>query len=300
MNFFDLHGPAFLLAYGVLFLIAIIGANAVYINALKVSGGAEAVPRLDPYEVAFLSGGAGRVFLTALTALSLRELITIDETQRTISINPAATRTQGLLPIEADLLDECKRQTALKDLYKHVETKLGHLQEKLIACRLIASEHDRNEGYGMAFLVMLSLPVFVGVPQLINGIIHGKPVVFLVFMIFCTLLATFIICALISKSRLTNLGRDVLSTMQRDNSALQLNCVSCPSTLSPTDLALGFGLFGAAAAATASPFLMARRGLQPATGGSCGGGGCGGSGCGGGGGGCGGGGCGGCGGGCGG
>jgi len=69
MNYFEIHGPMFLVIYAVFFVLAIIGANMAYAQALTVEE-FKTVPDLKPYEVAYLAGGDSRVFLTAVAALS--------------------------------------------------------------------------------------------------------------------------------------------------------------------------------------------------------------------------------------
>jgi uncharacterized protein (TIGR04222 family) len=236
-----------------------------------------------------------------------RKLLEVDVTKK--SITPTAEASEGLNPFEHTLLDICEREHTTDGAYKQVQAALRQTRDNLQALKLLATDDTVGVGVGMAFLELVSLPAITGLIQLFTGLASHRPVGFLIALLFISSITAVLLPAWLTKNRLTDFGREVLDKLQEQNSALQWNCKTNPGSLTATELAVAFGLFGAGAAAAGSTFLLARKALTPSTssgcgGGACGGGGCGGGGCHGGGGcgggscggGCGGGGCGGCGG----
>jgi uncharacterized protein (TIGR04222 family) len=145
----------------------------------------------------------------------------------------------------------------------------------------------------LAAIIMAS-PLVLGLAKIVVGASRGRPVEFLVMA--CVATAVLALLFLLAHSRRTARGQALFESIRDDNtkpvSVLQTNV----STMTPIDVAMTIGLFGAGMLA-AGPLEKVHGMLKR----NSGGGGCGSTDSGGGGGGCGGGGCGGggCGGGCG-
>jgi uncharacterized protein (TIGR04222 family) len=306
MNGFELHGPLFLLVYAIFFALGLIGARKFYDQALAVTDDSD-VPQLDPYEVAYLSGGDARLFLTIVASLSDRKIASIGIMTKTISVNKFPN--SALNSIETKLLEIFQRYSSMHEAFAKAKDYFRPIRRRLESLQLLATDDQVLQGRTWAFLSILSLPLLFGSFQIVGGLSSHRPVGFLIALCLLSVITAFVAPFLIAKNRLTSKGKSLLDRLRTEYSALELNSRYCPSAMNPPDLVLAYGLFGAAAVGSA--FTSARSALsRSASGSSCGGGGCGGSGCGGGsggsscgsgsscggGGGCGGGGCGGCGG----
>ena len=187
MNLFDIHGPMFLYIYITFFALALVGARMSYDQALTVAD-SESKPRLDPYEVAYLSGGSARVFLTALTTLSHANFLEIHDTSKSVKVksddNPAD-------PFERALLDLCRQEPSVDKLYEKVQALLSPARQKLTAMNLLATEEQVNNGKKSTFWILISLVLFVGMFQLVSGYVNHKPVGFLTVLVTMNALAAF-------------------------------------------------------------------------------------------------------------
>ncbi|MGH9553437.1 MAG: TIGR04222 domain-containing membrane protein, partial [Terriglobales bacterium] len=119
MNFFDLHGPAFLIMYVAFFMLSIMGAKSAYQHLTTVSGTDE-VPKLDPYETAYLNGGSARVLLSATASLAERGIIEINEKTKSIELK-ADPDLRNLPPIERELIAACGPANTVTAVFKQME-----------------------------------------------------------------------------------------------------------------------------------------------------------------------------------
>ena len=112
MNPFDLHGPEFLLFYGI-FAGIVIGFAAWF--RMQKEGGRAPKIDLDPYVIAYLRGGINEVIRVAAVSLVDRRLLTADGTslKRTSHANPASVRQ----PIEKWILIKTEHTVAASDLF---------------------------------------------------------------------------------------------------------------------------------------------------------------------------------------
>jgi uncharacterized protein (TIGR04222 family) len=277
MNSFEIHGPLFLLVYSVFFVLGLIGAKQFYEQALTVSED-DTFPELTPYEIAYLSGGDARVFLTAVAALTDRNILQVGQVTRTLLVT--SSRNIDLDPIESGLLETCQSESSINKAFVTAQRTFLPIKRRLMDLELLATEGQVVKGRMWAFFVLISLPLFVGAFQIIGGVATHRPVGYLVILFIISFIASMIMPFVYSRKRLTNKGLVVLEHLRNENSALELNSRTCPAAMSPPDLALAYGLFGAAAAGSSFMFAQSALSRSVARSGGCGAGGCGGAGCG--------------------
>lgn len=293
MNVFDLRGPEFLLFY-----IMLIGGAILLGRIVRriLRGSTEAWPvdvTWTPFEVAHLRGGAQGTFVTAVTSLIHRDLIRL----RSGRLTATAQKPHDLAREEAVVLAGVRSDPGAKLNSIRSRTSFD-LQAPRLAQYDLLLPTDRKAMCWTIVVIITAVVLTIGAIKVNVGMNRHKPVGFLVAL---SVLSVVLIPAICRPGRRTAKGDQVLDKMQKEYAALKLSAAKNPSILAPDEMALAFGLFGAAALA-APQFTELRRDLRQAGGDgsyvhSCSGGsscGEGGSSCGGGSG-CGGGGCGGCG-----
>ncbi len=302
MSVFDLNGPAFLGVYAVLLFVTVIWSvrrRQRVLDKFSLPGAAET--RLtDPYEIAYLAGGAPRCAQLVVVKLIQCGAVKWERTRilRESRLVAVGQVEQDFNAIERTLfismLSHGKKGMALDDVSRLVSTKLSGIESRLAKLGLRPTASEASGRGRFIVLPMLALMGF-GMVKVVVGISRDKPVMFLILLI----VITFIIAAIVAahKKKLTPAGEELLARMRADNAR--------PSDMEPLNASLcAIALLGISAAAT-DPLLVgldaaltkdiSRIGQQSGSSG-CGGAGCcgGSSGCSSG---CGGGGCGGCGGG---
>lgn len=296
MNPLDLPGPAFLALYAAVLGTAVVAA--LFLRWSLRGPGGEPPPEalaLDPYEIAFLAGGAPFALNAAFASLCQRGVLAPDPSRRHLTVQ--ADLEPDAFPAERAafrLVREAPERTiaqlraasppppGIADLGARLEAReLWMTPQRFAAARFRPP-------------LVVGAAVLLGVAKIIIGILRERPVVFLVALCLVGLVVT--LCLLGTLGQRTRRGDRVLELLRLRNAALRAAAARGAATLAPRDLVFALGLFGFGVLYH-GPLAPVALALQPpgsSAGG--GGGGDGGGGCGGGGGG-GGGGCGGCGGG---
>jgi uncharacterized protein (TIGR04222 family) len=301
-------GGGFLSLYTLLLLIAC-WIPAVFRQRVKHSAKTSA---LDPYEVAYLAGGAHRVLGTALTRLmdvgilklhAERESdkITGATCERSEDLVKADQRVDDLHPVERKVLAHVPSGKVEVDALTAIADQLSsHIRYRLIQAGLVIEHGEILGERASALWCLLGLGV-LGVSRLIYGMQNYHPIAFLTILLLITMVAFF---HHLKKSRtLTPLGEEVLGELTRQHQALKIDSTQADEKegasmgkIPVAWVALGFALFGTQAVMASEDFAGINyffgQGNINTTGdsksqGGCGGG-CGGGGCGGGCGGCGG------------
>jgi uncharacterized protein (TIGR04222 family) len=306
-NPLDWNGPEFLLGYVLLTFAAALLGLAIR-RAVPQDELADDSPKklpLDAYEAACLAAGPPRAvqaaFASMVQAGTLR-LVTEDST--ILGIIPKKTNTirQGKpLPAGAPELERAlfaavaEPARDLKPLGLAGAPIAAEINDRLIQRGLLQAGPPTVRA-ALASLVMAA-PLLLGVAKIAVGLSRGRPVEILIALCIFTFVAA--LAFLFARSRLTTAGRVTLDSLQAKHTTSKQLAESSAAKLSPTELAMAIGLFGASMLAV-GPLAQVHAMLPRNSGGgdfSAGsyGGGCGGGCGGGGGGGCGGGGCGGCG-----
>jgi uncharacterized protein (TIGR04222 family) len=295
-NPFELKGieflPVLFLAYAVAFFFA-------YMIRRKYRGPdltpGEAEPELDPYEVAYLTGGRPRVVGAVLVSLN---------DQGYLDVSESGTVTVRGFPKDGDRLEEAVmaelsgqngKTLDLKPLRVAVQQIEDRRFRRLEKAELITDPVRRRLGTLLPFAFCLAAIFLFGAARLVLGLQNDRPSGYLIV----SMIVLFVLTAITfgRAVRRTYKGDAVLANLSKRHAGLR----RLRGDLDSGDAALAVGLFGIAVLSGTSYAAMYDRMHKFDNAGS--GGGCG-SGCGGGGGdggcgggGCGGGGCGGCGGG---
>jgi uncharacterized protein (TIGR04222 family) len=302
LNPFALVGSEFLV-----FLIPTMMASVVLgrIIMSKQRGAApgegEEPPSLTWDQTAFLAGGPARLTTTVIAKLV---------SEGSAAVTGDKLLPSGELPATASAIEKVvhaalpveKQTEALAPIAKNVATAYDEQARQLEADGYVMSSNAKARAWLVGVLPFLAVMLGLALPRFAMGILHHKPVEYLIVTgIFGLVAGLAIISA--GLTRLTRRGEAALEMLKRDKRTLSAGA----SWNGSNDAAMAIALFGTAALAGSSIAFLHDwypRQVSAASSSGCGTsgcatGGCGGGagGCGGGGGGCGGGGCGGCGGG---
>jgi uncharacterized protein (TIGR04222 family) len=294
----DWTGPAFLAFYVVAYIITLIWSRRRLQTVLRPFENRSASIDLEPYEVAFLSGGPNRV-----TQMAVAQLILIGAAvwkKQLLGprlIAAAAGEPAGLKSVEKQLwqllVKAGSKGLAVNTLTFQLKPNHAALETRLAIRGLRPSGSERSSAAFRAVMPLLGLLALGGVKLLI-GISRDRPVLFLFLLMILTVITAMAMAGFLP--RITEKGEVQLGKLR--------SCVPAqvkPGTGAISDVAfMSFALFGPAAFIGVPSFEelpqeMQKHMAQPAAGGGDSGGGCS-SGCSSGSSGCGGGGCGGCGG----
>ena len=296
----DWKGPAFLIFYGAAFVVALvwsISRRAKMMEKFIVPRGA-LTSLINPYEAAYLAGGAPRCIQLAVVRLLQRGALQ-GEVPRFGANRVLARETNPaeLNDIEQAVYDEAvrlgRKGLLMQNIGALVTSRLGRIESRLATLGLRPTNQERS---GMGFMIALPLVMLllIGATKLIVGISRDKPVMFLVIALVITFIAAIGMGS--SAKRLTPAGELLLDKMRadyrsssRDRDGADLTALSLGMALLGPSVISGYGHLIAL-----DPSLkkdITQMGVQGSAGGDGGSGcssGCGGSGCGGGCGGCGG------------
>jgi uncharacterized protein (TIGR04222 family) len=292
-NPFELRGPEFLALYVIVMAAAVMAC--LLLRRLMISSSDDGPPpgaRLDPYEIAYLAGGASLATDTALATLVQRGLLAVDSARRRIIARAGAPQSDH--PFErAVYLNASPEGTAIDTIRRNSSHNTELLAARLKAHGLVLSD-DQALQAGLLSAALMMIVTLFGAIKILVGVARGRPVGFLFFLCLISLLVALAFYK--KRPHRTRAGDRYLSRLKMENAALEYTAKEKPSRLMGADLALAVGLFGIGALwISDGPLRELRTALAPppgANGGSsCSGGSSCGSSCGGG---CGGG-CGGCG-----
>ena len=285
---FDLRGPDFLLFYAAMVAVAFALAWGIRRRA-KHAEPVAPVAELDPYQLAYLNGGAAHAANLALTRLFARGMLRANGDATVTSLGQVIQLTD---PIDRAAYDSVISHPDSRVPVSHVRSRLQPPLRKIGAdlksAGLIVRSSVAVRYCLAATLVALAAPA-VGAVKVAVGISRDRPVSILVFgCVFTTFLAVYLFAR---PPRRTAAGDAALKRLRDRNSALQFG----RSQRSLDAITLGVALFGldVLASTALEPLYRTLRPVQTYTshwgGGGCGGssssgssgGGCGGGGCGG-------------------
>jgi uncharacterized protein (TIGR04222 family) len=293
MHTWGISGPQFLLIYGVLLAVTalfVVAAQRRVVAAPDRMGG---VPELDPYEIAYLNGGAALAATTA--AANLLRGGFLDKPQgepQQVHLIPIRQPPPSAHPVE---------RTVFEEIAAHPDQPFARLQTALDDAPALAAIHTRLRQRGLATTraqafqhlarVLSFIPLLLlGGARVAAGVARGRPVGFLLLLMG----ATVVLAAErgLRVPRVTEQGKRALELLRSETPAPEPATVGVGG-LAPAQLGLAVALFGAGVLWTTNAdlamALMVPRetgSANPSTAGGCGGGGggggCGGGGCGGG------------------
>lgn len=289
-NILDLKGPDFLLLLTGAQITALSTAAVIRqltINCFTRVCGHELT--FDPYEAAYLNGGAKHAFLSAAATLSNRNHIFVNESNRNVH--------SAELPSGSHWLEELIYKTAaakekqLSEIFSCIEPRLEHLRDKLIEGGMVTAAAE-EQCAKLIFAGIASSPIiFLAVPKFFLGLERNRPVLFL--LIFSAI-SLFIVYKLTKTGILrSSKGNEQLKDWRTRGDHLRVNMQTYSTGMSTTQLAMSYALFGTFGTSLLDPFDINKKSFWNSYGsrgsGGCGsscGGGSGGGGCGGGCGGC--------------
>ncbi|MGV3660714.1 MAG: TIGR04222 domain-containing membrane protein [Prosthecobacter sp.] len=299
LNVFDYRGEEFLKFYITGFALALMVSWMITRSARSDRQARLSDERLtDPYEIAFLGGGGRRMVDAALAALFTRGLLKLDTPKNGVA-------KIGAAPVKEEMDIDLVEHQVWQALPQKSMAEVRHVRKALIPVTLAMQESLATRGYvfGPAQLKRLSwlaaLPLLVmmgiGAVKFCIGLTHGRPIFFLVFCLFASLIV--LILRLSRMKKRTAAGEGI---WQRLNGRRISPLVEREGrhVLDPSLAAMAVAVGGTGVLSTPAyqPMHDAIHRQAPGSSGGCGSGGCGtssGGSCSGG---CGGGGCGGCGG----
>jgi uncharacterized protein (TIGR04222 family) len=303
LNPFDLRGPEFLAFYAVAFLTACGLAWTLRSAARGASGALPSGIHLDPYQIAYLNGGATHAVNAAIAALYHRDILQVNESDATVKV--LQPQAQLPHPLEQAVHNAAYAngtgRVAVRDVRAAVAKTVERLADGLKKSGLLVADDDARRARVRSTLVALAVPA-MGAVKVVVGLSRNRPVTFLVLA--CVFTAIVAVALFARRPHRTRRGDSALRGLRSSNGRLLTNVPQ----VGPEAMVLGVALFGLNFLSETSLSFLTRT-LRPKNSATFSTDGCGGSGCGGasscgsscgggggcGGGGCGGGGCGGCG-----
>ena len=259
-----ISGTDFLILYG-LSLFAVLGVTfllkKLWDNSLTY--GIKSVIGFDPYQVAYLRGGAKEVIGVGLVGLINKEGL---EKQDEKLVANYSVKTDG---IEAILQGNIPKPRSVREIYRdsHILDRAERLcqshEYELLREKLIFSEHTRNVFKTLRYLYFAFF-LGVGSFRVIMGLINGKPIWYLVGLM---LLATVSIWFVTKIPRLTRRGERYLQDLNTGYKQKLCDFQNADETSDQEhrqDTVVLAGLFGAAFIADQNPeyALMAQEHKQ--------------------------------------
>jgi uncharacterized protein (TIGR04222 family) len=205
---------------------------------------------LDPYEAACLRSGAKGAIEAAIAMLVHRKALETSKAQRTVKIS-------GPLPQGAHWFERTVYNTInAKGAYTVSALRLSRLllddaariTERLKEMGLLVSDKRWRVVRTVPTLVMAAA-VVLGFAKIVIGVSRDRPVGFLVFLCFITLIIALTFLNMRPESGLR--GKMALRQLKQENAALEATARTQPQLLSSNDIALALGLFGVGALAFA-------------------------------------------------
>lgn len=265
-NPFELSGPEFLMLYVIVMIVAATGC--VLMRRLMISssvGGPLPESRLDPYEIAYLAGGANLATDTALAALVQRGLLAVDTAQRKIIARAGGPPSAH--PFERAVYSSASPEgTAVDTIRRDSSHNTEPLAARLKAHGLVLSDHQALQ-VGLLSAALMMIVTLFGAIKILVGFSRGRPVGFLFFL--CLISGLVALAFYKRRPHRTQRGDRLLDHLKLENAALEYTAQKKPSRLMGADLAMAVGLFGIGALSiTDGPLRELRTALAPPPGAS--------------------------------
>jgi uncharacterized protein (TIGR04222 family) len=285
-------GPDFLLYFLAAMAITFIVVRSLAYNDGSLDHMPPQFTRLDPYSIAALRGGAPEAVKVALYDLERQGLVKLEGKGAEMTMQPTGSAQDAHPPIARHTLDQISQTSAPRDLFANsvfmgsVEGLLAPQYEEMRR-RHLARDDDQGYQAWRAYLAGVALLGTAGVAKAYLGVIHNKPIGFLVVL----LLAAPIILLFAARptGRPTALGKRHLADLQTHFGWVKAAMKKGKSIEAP-NAAFALAVFGAGVLGEGALYDLFNKAAMPQSsssggcsggGGSCGGGGCGGGGCGG-------------------
>jgi len=258
----DWRGPDFLLFYVIALIAAGIWCNRRASRALDRFNRRMDEPLVDPFEIAFLSAGAGRVVQLAITRLIHSGLLEWVSSGTKSTLVATTKSTPGdLYPAEEMLLERAKahhKGIPVSEAGKAVAPAMRSIEVSLATCGLRPTAEERRGASLGAVLPLLALFV-LGVVKVVIGVGREKPVMFLIILLFVTIFVMMMFAA--SVKRLTASGEALLADLRTRNE-IERDKVKTPDYGGLPLVSDSVALYGPATLAAIPLFLPIHRDME--------------------------------------
>jgi uncharacterized protein (TIGR04222 family) len=174
----DMQGPNFLIFYGIFACLVL--TAAYFFIAMQDNTGAMPPPQtpsaVDPYELAYLRGGANEVIRTAIYALHRRGLIGLPDKDR---INPTGAEAQELTAIERLVFSAISTGPKISALFADkylraaLESACAAYEQRLSAQQLLAPPEARRAAR-LALAAAGALLIALAGYKTFAALMHGR------------------------------------------------------------------------------------------------------------------------------
>ncbi|HJQ22695.1 MAG TPA: TIGR04222 domain-containing membrane protein [Blastocatellia bacterium] len=263
INPLEMTGPQFLKFYVILMIVAAIVARLLKRALVSPRWTDSRHINLDPYEAAYLRGGARQAIDAAIAMLAQRQLLKVSKTAHSVS-------TTGPLPAGAHWFERAVHQAISPSSARQINDirssplltpHTDRLAAQLKQWGLIPDDSRWQMARTVSGLLMLAV-LGLGVAKIFVGVVRHRPVGFLVFLCIVTGIITLVVIN--SRPARTRLGEQALAQLRGESAALQMAARTRPELLASGDVALAIGLFGVEALAfTNDSWTDLRAALRP-------------------------------------
>lgn len=264
MNPFDLPGPLFLALYIGAFIVALV-LQARLRALCRGNAALGRLPRLTPYEAAYLVQGRERAVETALAKLAHDGTIAPAPEAGSFAIQ--APLPEGSDPVLQDVYRELQQgRTRLQALSASTPASLQRIEARLQREGLLMADGTpeaacwRRSGTWPLWAVFALGAVKLGV-----GLSRGRPVGLLVVLLIVTLLVAWFSRGL---PRLSARGELVVPELLKRNAALRTTALRRGADLAEADMLLAVALFGSTVLASGALAWVHQAMARPVSSGS--------------------------------
>lgn len=244
LNPFDLPGPDFLLFYALLIVCVIVAL--VLSRRFAEAGEPTKVNLADPYQIAFLRGGAPEVARLAAVSLIDRGFLKVEDKELVANRHKHGDALKA--PIEQQVLESFLGGSEPKDLFskaskERIARHMATYEKQLAALQLLP---DAEIKAARRVRVTIAIGVLWGVAlvKILIALERGHSNIG--FLIALAIIAV-IVCAKIASPRLTSRGEAMLAGLSSLFGSLKQRGSSLSPGAHPDELLLLGAVFGAAA-----------------------------------------------------
>ncbi|MCU0710672.1 MAG: TIGR04222 domain-containing membrane protein [Pirellula sp.] len=243
MNPLEMHGPEFLRFFGIAIAVASVLAVVYRItfSYAKSMGNEESLPELNPWQLAYLRNGDQAVAQTALIDLAAKKLITGDPvTGRFVAnsdVDPVPLEAIPNALFRASQMGYGVRADRAADVIRYECEKI----KQSLLDQGVLQTFEQRVGLTWPGLLAFAAVLLLGSAKLVVGLSRGKPVEYLLLLLF---LATALAMILNYTTQLTRVGR---LAMEKEISKIRdarTNLQTQPDKSSPQSLMDDLLLYG--------------------------------------------------------
>jgi uncharacterized protein (TIGR04222 family) len=197
MDLLNLPGPMFLLVYAVL-TVAVCLSMREWIGSGERQPATRILRVRDPYEIAYLRGGAGELVQVAALSLIRRNLL--EPKAVMLETKESGATDDVSVPIERAILDACRTATPAAKLQQNtaVQVSAEAYRRGLIEGNLMPTEQMQNERNRVAAIAAAVL-IGVALVKILYAVAHGHSNI--IFLIAFTAIAMFALYKIASVRR---------------------------------------------------------------------------------------------------